>query len=60
MVSEIHRIATDKRESDLEFASRAVVYLEKKGLGVDEVIDCLIEEFELDRETARAIASVAA
>ena len=60
MVSEIHRIATDKRESDLEFASQAVVYLEKKGLGVDEVIDCLMEEFELDRDTARAIVSVAA
>jgi hypothetical protein len=36
------------------------VYLEKKGLGFEEVIECLMDEFDLDRETARALASVAA
>jgi hypothetical protein len=61
MISEIHQVSTDsQRQSDLEFATRAVVYLEKKGLGFEEVIECLMDEFDLDRETARALASVAA
>jgi hypothetical protein len=61
MITEIHQVSTDsQRQSDLEFATRAVVYLEKKGLGFEEVIQCLMDEFELDRETARALASVAA
>lgn len=61
MTSEIQQISTDpERQSDLEFAARAVVYLEKNGLGEDEVIDCLVEEFDLDRETARTVVSIAA
>jgi hypothetical protein len=61
MITEIHQVSTDaQRQSDLEFATRAVVYLEKKGLGSEEVIECLMDEFDLDRETARALASVAA
>ena len=61
MITEIHKISTDsQRQSDLEFASRAVVYLEKKGLGHDEVVEALMDEFELDRDTARALATVAA
>ena len=46
--------------ADLDFASRAVIYLEKNGLEIDEVVECLIEEFELDRETAQELASLAA
>ncbi|MGH8871199.1 MAG: hypothetical protein ACRDWS_04415 [Acidimicrobiia bacterium] len=61
MTNEIQQLSTEReRQSDLEFASRAVVYLEKKGLGVEEVTEWLMEEFGLDRETARAIVVVAA
>ena len=48
------------RNRDLELAGRAVVYLEKHGLDQEEVIRCLVEEFELDRETATAVAALAA
>jgi hypothetical protein len=37
-----------------------VVYLEKRGLDEDEVVDCLMHEFDFDRETARELASLAA
>ena len=47
-------------EIDLDFASRAVVYLEKSGLQAEEVVDCLMVEFDLDRETAVELASLAA
>ena len=61
MIADIHQISTDgERQSDLEFATRAVVYLEKKGFGIEEVVEYLMEEFDLDRETARALAAVAA
>jgi hypothetical protein len=61
MITEIHQISTDtQRQSDLEFATRAVIYLEKKGLQYEEVIECLMDEFDLDRETARRLASIAA
>lgn len=45
---------------DLAFAERAAVYLDKQGLDHRAVVKCLIEEFELDRETAEAVASLAA
>ena len=45
---------------DLAFAGRAAMYLEKKGLDHRAVVQCLIDEFELDRGTAEAIASMAA
>lgn len=51
---------TNPQPADLDFASRAVIYLEKNGLDTDEVVECLIEEFELDRETAQELASLAA
>lgn len=61
MITEMHQISTDtQRQSDLEFATKAVVYLEKKGLEFEEVIECLMDEFDLDRETARRLALVAA
>jgi len=61
MITEINKVSTDEqRRSDLEFASRAVVYLEKKGLGFEEVIEYLMDEFDLDLDTARAVAAVAA
>ncbi len=61
MISDIHSISNEReRQFDLEFARRAVQYLGKKGLGVDEVVDYLIEELGVDRETARSLASVAA
>ena len=45
---------------DLAFAERAAVYLDKKGLNHRAVVQCLIDEFELDRDTAEAVASLAA
>lgn len=51
---------TNPQPADLDFASRAVIYLEKNGLDTDEVVECLIDEFELDRETAQEMASLAA
>jgi hypothetical protein len=47
-------------QADLDFATRAVVYLEMRGLDEDEVVDCLMDEFDFDRETARELASLAA
>jgi hypothetical protein len=46
--------------ADLAFAGRAAVYLDKKGLNHRAVVQCLIDEFELDRATAEAVASLAA
>jgi hypothetical protein len=46
--------------TDLDFATTAAVYLEKSGLDVDEVVDCLMDEFDFDRETALELASLAA
>jgi hypothetical protein len=61
MISDIHRISAEReRQSDLEFAQRAVLYLVKKGLGPDEVVDYLVDELGLDRDTARSLAAVAA
>jgi hypothetical protein len=51
---------TNPEPADFDFASRAVIYLEKNGLEIDEVVECLIDEFELDRETAQELASLAA
>lgn len=61
MSSDIHQISTEReRQSDFDFARKAVEYLGKKGLGPDEVIDYLVEEFNLDRDTARGLAARAA
>lgn len=61
MIAKIQQVSTDNEmEADLDFASRAVVYLERNGLDLDEVVDCLMDEFELDRETAVELASLAA
>lgn len=46
--------------ADLAFAGRAALYLDKHGLDHQAVVQCLIEEFELDRETAEAVALLAA
>jgi hypothetical protein len=53
------RTSADRFE-DLAFAGRAALYLDKQGLDHRAVVKCLIEEFELDRETAEAVASLAA
>ena len=55
MSSDIHQISAERdRQSDLEFARKAVEYLGRNGLGPEEVIDYLVEEFNLDRDTALA------
>jgi len=54
-------VATEEFDvAELQFASRAVLYLEKQGLDEEAVIKCLIEELELDRDTAEALAKLAA
>jgi hypothetical protein len=41
-------------------AERAVPYLKGQGLDDQAVIQCLVEEFEIDLETAEAVAYYAA
>lgn len=61
MSNEVHEITTEiEHQVDLEFARRAVDYLRTKGLSQDEVADYLVDEFGLDRDTARSMVSVAA
>lgn len=48
------------RSEELAFAGRAALYLDKQGLDHRAVVKCLIEEFDLDRATAEAVASLAA
>jgi hypothetical protein len=61
MANDVHEITTEReRQSDLEFARRAVNYLRTKGLSNDEVADYLVDELGLDREAARSMVSVAA
>jgi hypothetical protein len=45
---------------ELAFAERAASYLEKQGLDHQAVVQCLIDELELDLETAEALADLAA
>lgn len=53
-------IVPPDRAHDLEFAERAASYLERQGLDHRAVVQCLIDEFELDLETAEALADLAA
>ena len=48
------------RPHDLAFAERAALYLERHGLDHDAVVRCLVDELELDVDTAEAVASLAA
>lgn len=50
----------DQRVADLAFAGRAAIYLEKQGLDEEAVVRCLMDEFDLDRKTAIALAGLAA
>ena len=50
----------DDEARELALAERAAEYLEKQGLDHLAVVRCLIEEFELDVETAEALADIAA
>jgi hypothetical protein len=50
----------NSRVDDLAFAERAALYLDQKGLDHREVVQCLIDELDLDLETAEAVASLAA
>jgi hypothetical protein len=45
---------------ELDFAERAVLYLEKQGLDHESVVQILVSELELDQETAEALADLAA
>ena len=48
------------RADELAFAERAALYLEKQGLNHEAVVRCLVDELELDEETAEAVAALAA
>lgn len=45
---------------EIAFAERAALYLEKQGLGHGAVVQALIDELDLDMETAEALADLAA
>ena len=45
---------------ELAFAERSALYLEKQGLNHQAVVQCLIDELELDLATAEALADLAA
>lgn len=45
----------DDRAHELALARRAVAYLESQGLARNDVISCLVSEFDLDERTAAAL-----
>lgn len=44
---------------ELALAGRAARYLERQGLEREAVVQCLIDEFELDRSVAETLAELA-
>jgi len=61
MVSQLFRIVVQEPPiRDLAFARRAAVYLDRRGLDEEAIVRCLMDEFDLDRVTAEAVASLAA
>ncbi|MEX2278710.1 MAG: hypothetical protein WEA76_01335 [Acidimicrobiia bacterium] len=44
---------------DMALAEGATVYLTRQGLDHEAIVRCLVEEFELDRATAVALADLA-
>ena len=47
------------RAQDLALAEGAARYLGRQGLEREAVVQCLVDEFELDRETAESLAELA-
>ena len=45
---------------EIDFAERAVWYLEKQALDHESVVQILVSELDLDLETAEALADLAA
>jgi hypothetical protein len=60
MVSQLLRIVDREPDHELAFARRAAVYLDRQGLDEEAIIRCLMDEFDLDKVTAEAVASLAA
>jgi hypothetical protein len=61
MVSQLLRIVDrEPPDHDLAFACRAAVYLDRQGLDEEAIVRCLMDEFDLDKVTAEAVASLAA
>jgi hypothetical protein len=60
MVSQLLRIVVQEPNQDMAFARRAAVYLDRQGLDEQAIVQCLMDEFELDQTTAEAVASLAA
>ena len=50
----------DDQQREMALAERAAEYLDKQGFDHLAVVRCLVEEFELDVETAEARADLAA
>lgn len=47
-------------DPDMALAEGAAQYLTRNGLDHQAIVRCLVEEFELDRATAEALADLAA
>ncbi|HUO46131.1 MAG TPA: hypothetical protein VM470_04805 [Acidimicrobiia bacterium] len=60
MITRDLRILAPDRVADVEFAERAAIYLDKQGLDANAIVRCLMEELDMDRDTAEAVASLAA
>lgn len=56
----LRRVYEPDALEELAFAERAVTYLEKQGVDHQGIVMCLMKELELDRETAEALAKLAA
>ncbi|MEX2654945.1 MAG: hypothetical protein WD532_07955 [Acidimicrobiia bacterium] len=46
-------------ELDMALAEGATVYLTRQGLDHEAIVRCLVEEFEIDRAAAAALADLA-
>ena len=60
MITRDLRILAPDMVADVEFAERAAIYLGKQGLDGNAIVRCLMEELDMDRDTAEAVASLAA
>jgi hypothetical protein len=56
----LRRVYEPDAMEELAFAERAVTYLERQGVDHKGIVMCLMKELELDRETAEALAKLAA
>jgi hypothetical protein len=51
---------TTDPDQDLALAEGAAMYLTRKGLDHEAIVRCLVDEFDLERATAEALADLSA